>query len=251
MIVFLKILQIIGIVLLIILALVLLVLYLVFFVPVRYKAAVNLPDRVDDQGKRSIIESYKVLDAYIKASYLLNFLEFSFAFKDSSFTAYFRVLFKKIPINVFSDSNDDVKEEASRSKDDKKNMKEDDGNKKDKLKSILDKARSEKNKDAIKTILSEITKLLKKYGPRKINGQLSFSLGDPANTGYFLGLLSVFPGSYNNGFSVFPDFNPEESLYAYGEFNLSGHIRFVSLVNTIIRIYRNKNSRRLIKGIFN
>lgn len=106
----------------------------------------------------------------------------------------------------------------------------------------------ETNKNAYTFLLKEFKYLLKYYTPRKASGTLQYGMGDPANTGQILGLISLFPFWYRYKISVMPDFETEH-LYARGDFIMKGRIRSLHLLTSGIRFIKNRDMRKFIKYI--
>lgn len=94
-------------------------------------------------------------------------------------------------------------------------------------------------------IFSEITKgivcvardnvlhLLKKIKPRKIKSDILFGTGDPCLTGQALGAIAVYMAMTGTFFNITPDF---ENQVLRGRFEVSGHIRIVTLLFIVLKI---------------
>lgn len=106
----------------------------------------------------------------------------------------------------------------------------------------------EGNKRALKHLLSELRYLLHHFGPRRVRADVSFSLGDPANTGYATAALSICPFSYGKDCRIIPDFETEQ-LYLRGWLDLKGHVRIIYVVAAGIRLLFDRNIRVVIKKI--
>lgn len=104
----------------------------------------------------------------------------------------------------------------------------------------------EANKKTVKGIFGELRYLLKHVRVRKITTDLSFSAGDPALTGQMLGGLCLVPFLYQKGVGIYPDFETEK-WYVKGNFKVEGHARGIHVVCSAIRLWKDKNLRRLIK----
>lgn len=115
--------------------------------------------------------------------------------------------------------------------------------KKQEVKSLLS---DEANKKTVKGIFGELRYLLKHLRVRKIATDLSFSAGDPALTGQVLGGLCLVPFLYQKGVGIYPDFEAEK-WYVKGNFKVEGHARGIHFVCSAIRLWKDKNLRRLIK----
>ena len=113
------------------------------------------------------------------------------------------------------------------------------------IKSIIS---EETNRNAVAVLFQELKYLLKHYSPRKASGELQFSMGDPADTGQILGVISLFPFWYRYKISVTPDFMAENS-YAEGTLFMKGYMRSVHLLVIGIRMMKNKDIRKFINQL--
>lgn len=117
---------------------------------------------------------------------------------------------------------------------------------KDKIYDIKNFIVDETNKKLFQILQKEIRYLLKHFKFRTINTDLRFSLGDPANTGQALGILSMMPWLYRYQFHISPDFEAKE-LYVRGVFDVRGRIRLIHVVVSAVRILLQKECRTAIK----
>lgn len=106
----------------------------------------------------------------------------------------------------------------------------------------------EGNRRALGHLLSEIRYLLHHFGPRHVRADVSFSLGDPANTGYVTAALSVCPFTYGKGCRIIPDFEAEQ-LYLRGWMDVRGHVRTVHVFIIGLRLLLDKDIRKIIRKI--
>lgn len=116
----------------------------------------------------------------------------------------------------------------------------------DKKQEVMSLLSDEENKKTVKGIFGELRYLLKHVRVRKITTDLSFSAGDPALTGQVLGGLCLVPFLYQKGVGIYPDFETEK-WYVKGNFKVEGHARGIHVVCSAIRLWKDKNLRRLIK----
>lgn len=116
------------------------------------------------------------------------------------------------------------------------------------LKQLHTEITDEGNRRALKYVLSEIRYLLRHIGPRRVRADLSFSLGDPANTGYATAALSVCPFSYGKDCHIIPDFDTEQ-LYVRGWLDVRGHVRIIHVLISVLRLLFDKDIRRIISKI--
>lgn len=107
---------------------------------------------------------------------------------------------------------------------------------------------NEDNQHAVKKLLAELKYLLKHFGFRKINTDLTFSLADPALTGQALGVLCMMPFLYQYEFHIYPDFE-SESYYLRGSFAVKGRVRLVHVVVTLVRLWKDKIVRSFLKKL--
>lgn len=115
----------------------------------------------------------------------------------------------------------------------------------DKYAYIMGILKNPENQNTFKLILRQIGRLIKHVIPVKIRGRLKFGFDDPYTTGQILTYISPFYGLYAKTFSIEPVFDEK---ITEGEVHLKGRIRLGSLLWIVIRIFLDKNFRRLLKG---
>lgn len=118
----------------------------------------------------------------------------------------------------------------------------------EKLTNIMEIIGDGDNRQAAWFVIREVLELLKKYGPRRIRADLSYSAGEPAATGQVLAGLSVLPFLYQHQVSIRPDFE-SEVFYVRGAFDMKGHIQAVHLLGAALHIYKNKQVKKLIHQV--
>ena len=106
----------------------------------------------------------------------------------------------------------------------------------------------EGNHRALSHGLSEVIYILRHYGPRRVEADVIYSLGDPANTGYVTAALSVCPFVYGKRCDIVPDFTSEK-LYAKGRVDVRGHVRLVHCGMSGVRLIIDRDIRAVIKKI--
>lgn len=106
----------------------------------------------------------------------------------------------------------------------------------------------ETNKTAVVYTFQELKYLLTHFRFRKIDTELSFSLGDPALTGQALGILCMLPFLYQYAFHMYPDFESEQ-IYIRGTFQVQGRVRGIHLLLSIIRLWQRKEFRIFVKRL--
>lgn len=112
------------------------------------------------------------------------------------------------------------------------------------LSSIINFIREKATKDTIRFLRGELFGLIKYISPRRICGTVRFGFSDPATTGIVLGIISLFPFAYQEGLTISPDFE-EEVFEARGK--AKGRIRVVRLCRIAIRVYRNRDVKKLVR----
>jgi hypothetical protein len=100
------------------------------------------------------------------------------------------------------------------------------------------------NRRAASHVFREAAYLLKHFGPRRVKGELSFSMGDPSYTGYATAAISLCPFAYS-GCEIYPDFAAEK-LYVLGELDVRGHVRLIHALHSGLGLLLDKDIRKLI-----
>ena len=108
----------------------------------------------------------------------------------------------------------------------------------------------ETNKNALFHVMRELKYLLRHYSPKKASGNIEFAMGDPAQTGKVLGVISVFPLWARYKVNIIPDFMAE-AFYVRGTLCMKGHIRSLHLLISFIRLIKDQDIRHLIKQMRN
>ena len=262
----LDILKIIGIILASILGILLLMILVVLFCPIRYH--VFGTERYNNDGNDSNI--------IVKVSWLLHLIGLEVAI-NPNVSMYLRVLFLKKKLGdkqnsdkENSDTNDsetDVSEnneiesnktekligndeypDEDASEEHKKSPKE----KLLKLEEIIQKVKDIINnpiyKEAIIKIKDELINLLKAIIPYKLFLKARFSTGSPDTTGIALGILAMFPIGYQNRWKIEPDFE-SDNVFIDSSFDIKGKIYFYKVLAIAIRLFVDKNCRKLYNDI--
>lgn len=86
-------------------------------------------------------------------------------------------------------------------------------------------------------------KLLKHIAPRKLRGNLFIGFEDPATTGQILGYICMFYPIYGNNLNVRADF---ENKVLDADLKFKGRIRLYVLLVGALRLWRDKNIKKLI-----
>lgn len=114
------------------------------------------------------------------------------------------------------------------------------------LNGLLSEVKKEENREALKAIWNEVRFILRHSSPRRIRAEASFSLGDPANTGQALGLISILPLVYRYQINLCPDFEAER-MYFEGTFDIKGTVYGIHALILLIHLFTDKNIRGLIE----
>ena len=124
----------------------------------------------------------------------------------------------------------------------------------DKIKTTKDTAgyylellQSEECKSVLAYVIGKAGKLLRHILPQKIKGTLLFGTGQPDQTGYILGVISIIRGirGYDK-FNIEADF---ERQIVEGKIQCKGRIRLATVGILALQVYRNKELRELISKL--
>lgn len=121
---------------------------------------------------------------------------------------------------------------------------------KDKVATVKELIRDEVNRRVTGMVFAELKYLLGHFKFRRIDTDLRYSLGDPANTGQALGVLAVIPFLYQYNFNIYPDFESEE-MYVKGSFCIQGRVRIVHILVSAVRLIKQREFRRLMAKLLN
>ncbi len=138
------------------------------------------------------------------------------------------------------DKKQDIKQDKS------KHIKQKSQNVMEKLSLIHRELSDPCNRSALLHLLRELKRLLHYIGPRRVRGEVSFGVGDPANTGYVTAFISACPFTYGTGVDITPDFMAEEP-YLQGELDVRGHVCLFHVVAVVIRLLLDSNIRTVIR----
>lgn len=123
----------------------------------------------------------------------------------------------------------------------------------DKIRAVMKKAGSirrflaeETTKAALSLGMGQLLYLLKKLGPRKVQGWIHFGTGDPALTGEILGGISAWYAVSPIKLELQPDF---QDRVLEGEIRVKGHLHMITLVGIAWRLWRDKNIKAVYKKI--
>lgn len=104
----------------------------------------------------------------------------------------------------------------------------------------------QENKNTIQLVWKQVKKIICHILPRKIRGRVRFGFEDPATTGQILTYVSPFYGLYAKTLKLEPVFDEK---ITDGELHIKGHIRVAVLLWSVIRVFLNKNFRKLLKKL--
>ncbi|MCR5747517.1 MAG: hypothetical protein K6G03_07395 [Lachnospiraceae bacterium] len=115
-----------------------------------------------------------------------------------------------------------------------------------KIRQILFILNDERDQDAVRELFFRVGILLKHVLPRKGLLRLHIGFLYPSRTGYITGLIySLYP-IYTNHLLLQPDFDGQ-ALDA--DLNMKGHVQLIFVLIAAVRIYFNKDIRRLYNHI--
>lgn len=103
-------------------------------------------------------------------------------------------------------------------------------------------------KEAIIKIKDELINLLKAIIPYKLFLKAKFSTGSPDTTGIALGIIAMFPIGYQNRWKIEPDFE-SDNVFIDSSFDIKGKIYFYKVLAIAIRLFIDKNCRKLYNDI--
>ena len=141
------------------------------------------------------------------------------------------------------------KPEETKSKKPKKKKEKAASEPKEQKDDLLDKIRrlleDEEAKAGIAILLQELAKFLRRLAPKRYRFRGEFYTGDPATTGQITGFLATIPWLQPRKDNyLLPDFSREE-FYLYGRMGIAGSIQLVCVVGMALRIFFNRNVRKL------
>lgn len=90
----------------------------------------------------------------------------------------------------------------------------------------------------------EVVCLLKSIAPKKLEGNLTAGTGDPASTAQLLAVYGMLYPFIGNHIFITPDF---ENPVFEGDFYMRGRITVLSALKTAIKVYFNKDLRKVIQ----
>lgn len=90
----------------------------------------------------------------------------------------------------------------------------------------------------------EIISLLKSIAPKKLEGNLTIGTGDPASTAQILAVYGMLYPFIGNHIFITPDF---ENPVFEGDFYVRGRITVLKALKTAIKVYFNKDLRKVIQ----
>ncbi len=103
--------------------------------------------------------------------------------------------------------------------------------------------KDEANKATVHLVTAQIGKLFKHILPRKCSGNIRAGFEDPSMTGTMLVAIAPFYGLYGRSFAVEPVF---DETVLEGDIKLKGHIRLISIILIVLRVFTDRNFRRIL-----
>lgn len=117
-----------------------------------------------------------------------------------------------------------------------------------KIKDVRTFLTDERHREALPLIFTELKYLLTHFKFRRIQTDLTFSMGDPALTGQVLGGLCMLPFLYRYQVQVYPDFEAENT-YVTGTFDIKGRARGLHIAVSAVRLLGKKEFRIWLKWL--
>lgn len=118
----------------------------------------------------------------------------------------------------------------------------------DRISSIISFIREKETRSAIGKAKRELGALLRYLSPKKVELDFRIGTGDPAMTGIIIGGISLLPFVYQKGIHIVPDF---EEMVVRGNGKMKGRVRVIYFLRLIVRVYRDKELRRVWNRINN
>lgn len=118
----------------------------------------------------------------------------------------------------------------------------------DRISSIISFIREKETRSAIGKAKRELGALLRYLSPEKVELDFRIGTGDPAMTGIIIGGISLLPFVYQKGIHIVPDF---EEKVVRGNGKMKGRVRVIYFLRLIVRVYRDKELRRVWNRINN
>ncbi len=115
-----------------------------------------------------------------------------------------------------------------------------------KIKRIIYMLNDERDQKAVRELLLRVKKLLWHIRPRKLNMNLKLGMDDPASTGEITGIIYSFYPVYTKHLHFQPDFD-EKVIEA--DATLKGYVQLIFVLIAFVRIYFDKDIRRLYNQI--
>lgn len=111
---------------------------------------------------------------------------------------------------------------------------------------IIGLVKDTENRRVICRMLKEIQRMIRYLSPTRICGTAILGTGDPCTTGLLIGGISLFPFIYQDNVHIAPDFE-EKRFEAEGY--MRGRLRVIYFLRLILRIYQDRECKRLWKQI--
>ncbi|MBE5847151.1 MAG: DUF2953 domain-containing protein [Lachnospiraceae bacterium] len=111
-----------------------------------------------------------------------------------------------------------------------------------KLKGIRRFLQDESFQRALSLCKKQLVRAWRAFRPRKIRGYVRFGFEDPALTGRILGVACTFYAFYGDSLRVIPAFDEQ---VIEGRLDVKGHIRVITVILIALKLYFDKDIRRL------
>ncbi|MBQ9765218.1 MAG: DUF2953 domain-containing protein [Lachnospiraceae bacterium] len=100
------------------------------------------------------------------------------------------------------------------------------------------------NKLVFENIKKELLYILRHYKPRRVKGEVMFGTGDPASTGWALGVFFAVFKCPPDKLVIVPDF---ENKVIEGNIKIKGRIRSIHAALVALRLFGDRKFRRMLK----
>ena len=108
----------------------------------------------------------------------------------------------------------------------------------------IDAVNDERNKATISLVISKLSIVLKNIKPKKISGSIKYGSTDPYDMGKVMTIYSILFPLIHDKIQMVPDY---ENDIMDGDIYIKGRITLAVVVYALIKVYFNKDFRRMIK----
>lgn len=118
------------------------------------------------------------------------------------------------------------------------------------IKNVYEELTKPANSYTLGQLSKKLVRILKSYGPRRLDCDIDYGMDDPSITGIITGGISVFPLAYYEHVDIRPDFSADEN-YFKGYASLSGRVQLCVAVHSILSLFGDRTVRKNIFRILN